>query len=1554
MEPFELTLQQVTFEEGDFSPQSDLDSFDTVVNYDTQFEPPRRGTTLQGSSALTYTYSEANKCRGETKGLGSHAAYETLQKSFVPLGSFVSKPCLIKPDQIYREQLVDIPSCNHSNSSHVYTESRNRTNKTTWLSTNVSNQTSRPSIRAQPSCVKTTQIHTKLVCSDGVSAGLLHQHNIIHPDYSLRDIDTSYITRKEKISETDIRTLFKVSANTAALNKARTFQKLRMSNSHQSPGPGDVTDGAFETVADALHLQNSVIGDRKIAPAPPEVVAQIIAETERRLKGLSPSVTPTQGTDQFLTPTSGLGFDDVQIAVNTNDNASASSDFTATNELIRVPTQSITMTTEKTSWRGSAITKEDKKDKNKLDIDPLSDQGSASEDTQSVSSAASELEAINQSETDRFLKSLPPYKTININDIVPKEHVQRTYSPPVKETSFRPVKQISQDLKTSFHDTSDDLYSNQLTDSGIGSEVVQENNSVTMVTSTPKRFSNIHVPQVGPLFNKNLREHVVTKNAHQSPDKTVRSEELEAILREKAKLEGQLEMLTEEAQTTLQERAELQAQVSSLKIKLKSVDENSKKGEVDTLKLELDKFKSSRSILEQSLASAQKFLDEKVMESKGLQEELHLSQESNDKMQSKVREIRDDIRAKEVTIQALKNKIAELYVEVQSVLQTKMETESEMRSARSDLNSLLNTKVWYQQQLQAAHEARSKLQHELTMLQGQAASQGSIIERLKTENAKLRHQMKESQQKALKDKETLAKHLEAIESDMMEREAAFQDIQRERTMIENTFDAKLQSVDDEKSRIQNLISSNNDLDSRLEKAQADLKKKQNQIFNLENEQIEMMKKLTLSQESLIERDTIVEESKQKLIEVEAQLSSFQKSLSLKDSEILQLKEEKAATEIALKAALEEKSSVDKALENLRSDMGKVEKSFRSMKQDLTNKTSELNQVHSEKNALLVQVEESSKCVQVEKQKAEVSMTENKSHMFDELQNQKSQFVERIGELENSISNLQNVKDENIKEKENLKKELSETRERLTQTETELTSLKQEIDELKSSGDKIYNEEIVNENEQLKNSFENLEKQHQKETNHQQQKSEQLETDLKSLQTELTDRQAVFDTNVELLSSKLREVTQEKDKLETELDMAKKKYDISMLEQQDQVTSELQKLARELETAKLEKQKLENQLFEIQRIKAKEIEEFQLHLTALEDQLQLERQEHLEAMASQETNQKLELELEKEKGRVAGLMQTNSSLKQHVSQLEEALARRESSLVDVQTHMEGLVRQWQDGEEDYNKRILSLEGVLQQEKDGQRDLRKQIGLKITENKKLKRRHDTSKVEKETLQHDLDVATQEKGQLQTVLDQWKQSHISEQSRLTDLDSENKVLTRELERVKRELTDNLAREPVLQEQIQSLQWQLSQKCKEIDAIQEHISLAEQRQNVEIDDLKKSLQESQSETEAMRAELATAKQEKANYHSQVTELRTTLKASVQHHKLTKRMNSGGSRNNSEDTKDVGTQVVDHDVLIPPLPFDLDMVEKLIQDTGVKALESKPLDNLQTCLSCLRSQMSG
>jgi hypothetical protein len=48
--------------------------------------------------------------------------------------------------------------------------------------------------------------------------------------------------------------------------------------------------------------------------------------------------------------------------------------------------------------------------------------------------------------------------------------------------------------------------------------------------------------------------------------------------------------------------------------------------------------------------------------------------------------------------------------------------------------------------------------------------------------------------------------------------------------------------------------------------------------------------------------------------------------------------------------------------------------------------------------------------------------------------------------------------------------------------------------------------------------------------------------------------------------------------------------------------------------KIEKQRLGNQLFEIQRIKSKEIEEYQSQLSALDEQLQLERQQHEESIS----------------------------------------------------------------------------------------------------------------------------------------------------------------------------------------------------------------------------------------------------------------------------------------------------------------------------------------------------
>ncbi|XP_060064581.1 golgin subfamily A member 3-like [Ylistrum balloti] len=1561
MEPkFDLDLQQVTFDEGDLSPSNELDSFSNIVHYDSHFSVGR--TTSVTTTARSYTQSNTNK--------------EERQNSFVNRSRAVPQPSRLKSSQVYCES----------------------------------------------------------VCSSHAEEDL---HALINPD-------DGYVTRKSfsKVIPTDIRTLFQVSANTTSIRKKK-ITKLRKPFIMSVPDTGttDPTlpnkDGApaFESVAEALHLQWSVIGDKKLTPASPEVVAQIVAEAERKMKAQNQGVAQESmsTTRPVVTPSASPSYNGNISANNTpypqsatltnipnntpvsqypsqkteTSTVSSSSSLLAgpvsspvivrgdgnykeevlsgertptklevsssrSPELIQIPAGSITTVKEKTSWFGGGsrvplnaptkgkLVSEGRESYTPGGEDSESETGSGVGDRdESVSSATSELDNLIQSDTDSFLKSLPPVKEVDMSMFASKPHVVRSYSPPVKETSFRPLQQNTAANITSVTSEGDrspsklassDLHPNSLSDSGIPgleTEPTQmEFQPSKLSSSTPSKPSFV-IPQTGPLF-KQLHKILPKQPAAGSLETKSDGKQLDAVLREKAKLEGQLEMLSEEAAVTRQERAELQAQLASLKLQLETNRQTANDVQCEALKTELDKIQRSKTLLEQSLGSAHKFLEEKSSEFTIQQEELRMSLEANDKLQIRMKEVRDDVRAKEMTIQALKNKIAELYVEVQTVLQAKMESETEARTSKNDLVALINTKDWYQQQLKAAQVARTTLQHELTTLQAQVSSQGSIIERLRTENTKLRQQTKDIQQKALQDKEMLAKHLEHIESDMMHREAAFQEIQRERVLMEDTFDTKLQSVEQERSRAHTLMNMTSELETHLDKAQDDLKKKQSQILTLENEQIDLMKKLALSQESVIERDMAVEELQQKLIEVESSLKAFQSSLSEKESEIWKLKEEKAAVEISLQAAKEEKQSVDNALASLKDNMGKVEKNFRHMKQELGNRTVEYNEQKKETATLQEELIVVKEKLEKEKKGNHAVDRENEEHQMamDEMRTRKVHLEEEVKFLNTELEAVKGSGIEKEKKAESLESELQNLKEKLTEME-------QNLGEDKMSSALL--EELQSENTELKSTLKKSDKQHQKDLTKQKAKVAKLNVDLKSLQSELAQRQSVLESNAELLTSKLREMTVEKEQMETELSMAHRKYDLSMLQQQDQLKTELQCIAAELENTKLQKQALENDLMELQRVKELEVQEYSQQLSALETEIARVQELQVDTEGLQRDNQNLSLDLEKEKGRVEGLMKTNTALKEHISQLEDALAGRESALVDLQNLTRGEVQDRERVEAEQSRLVQNLENKLTQEKESQRELRKQIGTKISENKKLKRHLESVKADRDSVQQDLDHRSNELENLRSELDNSKQLEVVQSSQISTMDAENKSLAHQLERVRQELTDNLAREPIIQEQMTSLQWQLEQKSREVEALTGQRSLAEQRQGIEIEDLQKTVQNQQTELENLRQELAVARQERSVSQTEMSQLRATLKASVQHHKLTRKLNENTELEDRGDIRDAGTQVESRDLpMIPPLPFDLDSVEKLLQNSTVKALESKPLDNLQTCLSSLRSEITG
>lgn len=780
-------------------------------------------------------------------------------------------------------------------------------------------------------------------------------------------------------------------------------------------------------------------------------------------------------------------------------------------------------------------------------------------DTASVAST----DSFSQSDMDKFLSTLPPSKTIDISEVIPKTSSNYSgFMAAKRDTSYKPI--LDQFIPFRSIESERPVVERQanslpqMADSGISVDF--ENSKPQMLSpersSTPKSYLPAET-RASQATNIHISNKATSDMQFNSAQK------LNEALREKAKLEGQLEMLTYEAKNSLTERSELQSQIATLKQKLKSQRDQANDAEKVELKSEVEKMQRNRSVLEKSLVSAQKILEEKLAEVKAIEADLQLTQEENTKLQIRLKGIRDDTRTKDMTIQALKNKIAELYVEVQTQMQAKIDSDNEHRAAKTDMSSLISAKQWYQQQLRLANDSKLQLQQELTTLQGQALSQGEIIERMKTESNKLRHQMKEIQQKALRDKEQLARQLERIEKDMMDREVAFQEVQRERTLLEGTFDSKLQSVEDERERYQSLVRITNDLESRLDKAHGDLKKKQSQIILLENEQIELNKQLALSQEMVIEKDQVVEELQQKLLSVEAELKQFQKRVSQMDSEIWKLKEEKAATEISLQSAMEEKKCVDSALDDLKRNMGKVEKTFKQMKQDLTSKSSECNQALQEKSELQDRLE---KCVtEFEKEKREMLITgvqsDEKQQIIDELQQAKVKLESEVKCLQNEIAVLGSTNSSTVKENQELQQQLMELKSRLNEVETKLSEAKVQVQEVHQQTAAVPQEtddsELREENENLKVKISSMEKQHQKDLMKQKARATKLSSDVKVLQGELTERQTTFDSNVELLTNKIREISDEKTRLETELDSAQRKFEVGVVEQQDQMKTMLQ-------------------------------------------------------------------------------------------------------------------------------------------------------------------------------------------------------------------------------------------------------------------------------------------------------------------------------------------------------------------------------------------------------------
>ncbi|XP_019740669.1 golgin subfamily A member 3 isoform X3 [Hippocampus comes] len=494
-------------------------------------------------------------------------------------------------------------------------------------------------------------------------------------------------------------------------------------------------------------------------------------------------------------------------------------------------------------------------------------------------------------------------------------------------------------------------------------------------------------------------------------------DEVLQVLKEKMRLEGQLESLSSQANQALKEKTELQAQLATVNAQMQA-----QKAEVQfsqekqsVLTSEVSTLRQNCSQLEKAMVELQGNLESKNASLASLCNDLNVAEDQYNRLMGKVDEMQKTLTSKDNTVQEMRLQMGGLQNQLQQVQLERSTLQSRLKTSQAEIDSLQQVRQWYQQQLGLAQEARVRLQSEMANMQAGKMTQTGVLQHLKLENVTLSHQLSESQHRSIKEKERIAVQLQSIEADMMTQEAAYKQIQDAKTMVEDDLQHKLEEFEEERERLIKLANTASNLEMELEQVKLNLSQKDIQLQSLQKEHLELMRQLTITQENLHTKEQSINQLEARYVELEARLVELQAESNSKDDNIQYLQNEKIVLEVALQTARADKSQLDENAERLGEDVLVASDVLDHLKQEVQVKTSQIEKLQQENGSLKKQVQKLKEQFQQQKEKIESLqtalevVTKSKAMLEKELEEvisltstELEEYQEKVLELEDEL------------------------------------------------------------------------------------------------------------------------------------------------------------------------------------------------------------------------------------------------------------------------------------------------------------------------------------------------------------------------------------------------------------------------------------------------------------------------------------------------------------------------------------------------------------------------
>uniref|UniRef100_A0A8C7RSF2 Golgin A3 n=1 Tax=Oncorhynchus mykiss TaxID=8022 RepID=A0A8C7RSF2_ONCMY len=1025
-------------------------------------------------------------------------------------------------------------------------------------------------------------------------------------------------------------------------------------------------------------------------------------------------------------------------------------------------------------------------------------------------------------------------------------------------------------------------------------------------------------------------------------------DEMLQVLKEKMRLEGQLESLSSEANQALKEKTELQAKLATVNAQLQAQVEQSHASQEkqSSLNKEVSTLRQSCFQLERAMVELQGNLESKNAGLASLGNDLQVAEEQYQRLMGKVEEMQQNVTSRDNAVQELRQQMGGLQTQLQQVQLERTTLQSRLKTSQAEIISLQQVRQWYQQQLALAQEARVRLQGEMANMQAGQMTQIGALEHLKLENVTLSHQLTQTQHRSIKEKERIAVQLQSIEADMMTQEAAYQQIQDAKSMVEDDLQHKLDEFEEEREHLQKLANTASSLERELEQMKVTLSQKDLQLEALQKEHLELMRQLTATQESLHTKEQSINQLEARYLELEATLAELQTETNAKDENIQYLQNEKIVLEVALQVARADKSQLDEGAERLGEEVLVASDVLDQLRQEVQVKSSQIGSLQQDNGTLKKQAQKLKEQFMQQKVMVEAYRRDasSKEQLISELKSTKKRLVSEVKGLKQELLEAHGEKQKAELEQSRLQTEVVRVQQQMNSLENHLQSVQTERDQLESQIQSLQFDQsqlaaVTEENEGLKKQVDLMQA-----ISEQKVRMKRLGTDLTSAQKDMKAKHKAYENAVGILSRRLQEALADKETTEAEL--VKLKAQVSDGGNNQALQDKIEALQSEHQAVCHSKAMLEKELQEVISLTSTELEELQEKVMELEDELQEARCFKRRIRRLEDANKKLSLELEHEKGKLTGLGQSHNALREHTNILETALAKREADLVQLNLQVQAVLKRKEEEDQQMKQLVQTLQVALEKEKAKVKDLKEQVAAAKAEAAHNRRHYRAAMLELCEIKKDLQAKEElvkalhsEAHKLQAQDEKHSQEVSRFQEELSEAHSQLQILQKQLD-------EQLSKQPLTNQEVEDLKWEVEQRQREIEAQRQQLELVEQCSQSELDSLQTSIK---VELESVQEELSSTRKDKFMLQAKVGELRNSMKTVLlQNQQLKLDLKQNRLRKQRMEPSNPSNPVTP--VKIPDCPVPASLLDELLKPSA--SVNKEPLNNLHNCLRQLKHEM--